>query len=44
MSVARGTSRTTARRLEHFLTYLLLVTGAVVICIPFFWFYDLDTF
>ena len=37
MSVARGTSRTTARRLEHFLTYLLLVTGGVVICIPFFW-------
>ena len=37
MSVAPGRSRTTALRLEHFFTYLLLVLGMVVICIPFFW-------
>lgn len=37
MSVVQGTSRTTSLRLEHFLTYLLLVMGGVVICIPFFW-------
>lgn len=37
MSVVQGTSRTTSLRLEHFFTYLLLVMGGVVICIPFFW-------
>ncbi len=32
-----GMRRSTARRLEHVITYGLLLAGTAVICLPFFW-------